>query len=217
MHTSSAAGTIWINGTCGAPRVRACLISAIGVSVLLSACAKRPGAAATEQPPSVVATAKQAAGRGLEGGAPGSSTSANSEMVTPPPAPPHEQPSPQPMQEASKASPLKDVFFEFDRADIRADASGLLAEDAAWLQAHPKAVVTIEGHCDERGTIEYNLALGARRAKASKDYLVAAGVEASRMKTVSYGKERPFVLGHDESVWRWNRRDHFVVSEPAAR
>lgn len=97
---------------------------------------------------------------------------------------------------------------------MRADAKTPLAEDVAWLKGHPKAAITIEGHCDERGTIEYNLALGARRARASKDCFIAAGVDPSRLRTVSYGKERPFVLGHDESTWRWNRRDHFVVTEP---
>jgi peptidoglycan-associated lipoprotein len=82
----------------------------------------------------------------------------------------------------------------------------------AWLKANARAKITLEGHCDERGTAEYNLALGERRAKAVKDYLIAAGIPADRVSTISYGKERPFVLGHDESAWKWNRRGHFVIS-----
>jgi peptidoglycan-associated lipoprotein len=81
-----------------------------------------------------------------------------------------------------------------------------------WLKSNARAKATIEGHCDERGTTEYNLGLGERRAKAVKDYLVAAGIGADRIATISYGKERPFVLGHDESSWKWNRRGHFAVT-----
>ena len=113
---------------------------------------------------------------------------------------------------AAVASPLKDVFFDFDKSGIRDDQKSPLAEDVAWLKGNTRAKVTIEGHCDERGTAEYNLALGERRAKAVKDYLVAAGIPAERIATVSYGEERPFVLGHDESAWKWNRRGHFVIS-----
>jgi len=83
--------------------------------------------------------------------------------------------------------------------------------NVAWLQANPRAMVVIEGNCDERGSEEYNLGLGDRRAQTVKDYLVAAGISANRIATISYGKERPFVLGHDESVWRWNRRAHFAL------
>ncbi len=82
----------------------------------------------------------------------------------------------------------------------------------AILKENPNLKLTIEGHCDERGTAEYNLALGERRAKAGKDYLVAAGIPADRITTISYGKERPFVLGHDENAWKWNRRDHMVIT-----
>lgn len=114
---------------------------------------------------------------------------------------------------AGKESPLKDIFFDFDKSTIRNDAKPDLNEDLQWLKATPTARITIEGHCDERGTAEYNLALGERRAKAARDYLVAAGINAKRLKTVSFGKERPFVLGHDESAWKWNRRAHFVVGE----
>jgi peptidoglycan-associated lipoprotein len=111
------------------------------------------------------------------------------------------------------ASPfLKDVFFDYDTALIREDQKPVLRDDFIWLREHPQAKVTIEGNCDERGTVEYNLALGDRRAKVVKEYLVAAGIPAQRIATISYGKERPFVLGHDENAWRMNRRDHLVAA-----
>jgi peptidoglycan-associated lipoprotein len=107
---------------------------------------------------------------------------------------------------------LKDIFYDFDKSNIRDDQKAALNEDVAWLKANSRAKITIEGHCDERGTVEYNLALGGRRATAAKDYLVAAGIAADRIATISYGKERPFVLGHDEAAWKWNRRGHFVIT-----
>jgi len=110
------------------------------------------------------------------------------------------------------ASPLKDVFFDFDKSAIRDDQKAALNDNVGWLKVTGRAKITIEGHCDERGTAEYNLGLGERRAKAVKDYLVAAGIAADRVATISYGKERPFVLGHDESAWKWNRRGHFMIT-----
>ena len=109
------------------------------------------------------------------------------------------------------ASPLKDAFFDYDKSALREDQKAALTEDVAWLKGNAGAKVLIEGHCDERGTAEYNLGLGERRAKAVKDYLIAAGIAADRISIISYGKERPFVLGHDESAWKWNRRGHFVL------
>ncbi|MGH7410425.1 MAG: peptidoglycan-associated lipoprotein Pal [Candidatus Methylomirabilis sp.] len=135
------------------------------------------------------------------------------EAITPPPSPPREEPVAQVAQLAPKDSPLKDIFFDFDKAEIRQDAKGPLEEDIRWLKAHPQSAITIEGHCDERGTSEYNLGLGERRAKVTKDYLMASGIDNKRIATVSYGKERPFVLGHDESAWKWNRRAHLVVTK----
>ncbi len=132
-------------------------------------------------------------------------------IATPPaPAPPD----PAAVAAAPKAPEitLKDIFLDFDQALLREDARKVLADNAEWLRAHPAAKVAIEGHCDERGSSEYNLALGERRARATREYLVAAGIAESRINTISYGKERPFVLGHDESAWRWNRRAHFVAT-----
>ena len=107
---------------------------------------------------------------------------------------------------------LKPAFFDYDKADIRGDARDVLAGNATWLKKYSSVQFTIEGHTDERGTAQYNLALGDRRANAAKDYLVSLGVDASRVKTVSYGKERPFATGHDEDSWQKNRRAHFVVT-----
>jgi peptidoglycan-associated lipoprotein len=132
-------------------------------------------------------------------------------VVPPPPAPapaPVAPPAPPP---APAPVPLKDVFFDFDKAVVREDQKSALNDNVGWLKANPGAKVLLEGHCDERGTAEYNLALGERRAKAVKDYLVGAGIPADRISTISYGEERPFVLGHDESAWKWNRRGHFVL------
>jgi peptidoglycan-associated lipoprotein len=107
---------------------------------------------------------------------------------------------------------LKDAFFDYDKADLRDDARTALAADAEWLKRYRTVQFLIEGHCDERGTSEYNLALGDRRANAAKEYLVSLGVDASRVKTVSYGKERPFCTESTEGCWQQNRRSHFLVT-----
>jgi peptidoglycan-associated lipoprotein len=99
------------------------------------------------------------------------------------------------------------IFFDYDKYDLSAEARAQLDKQAAWLKAYPNITVTVEGNCDERGTREYNLALGERRATSAKNYLVALGVDPNRVQTISYGKERPAVLGSDESAWAQNRRD----------
>jgi len=104
------------------------------------------------------------------------------------------------------------IFFAFDKSDITAESQATLQKQAQLLSANPSVSVTIEGHCDERGTREYNLALGERRANATKQALIALGVSASRLNTISYGKERPAVPGHDESAWAQNRRAVTVVN-----
>jgi peptidoglycan-associated lipoprotein len=105
------------------------------------------------------------------------------------------------------------VFFDYDSYEIRPDSQDTLQQQAAWLQQYGQYAVTIEGHCDERGTREYNLALGERRANAVRNYLVALGVDGSRLQTISYGKERPYVEGHDEVAWAQNRRGVTVLSQ----
>ncbi len=107
--------------------------------------------------------------------------------------------------------PLADVFFGYDAADLSDEARAALGRHAQWLQAHPGVKVTIEGHCDERGTVDYNLALGDQRARAVHDYLVSLGVAAERLSSVSLGKERPIDNGRDEAAWARNRRAHFAV------
>ncbi|MFN3615735.1 MAG: peptidoglycan-associated lipoprotein Pal [Rubrimonas sp.] len=104
------------------------------------------------------------------------------------------------------------VFFAFDSSSLDAQARETLTRQAQWLNQNPAVTVTIEGHADERGTREYNLALGARRAQAARDFLVAQGVQASRLRTVSFGKERPVALGSDEASWAQNRRAVSVVA-----
>ena len=104
------------------------------------------------------------------------------------------------------------VFYETDSSSLTSEAQGTLDRQAAWLKQYPSVNVTVEGHCDERGTREYNLALGERRANAAKKYLVGAGVAANRVSTISYGKERPAVIGSDESAWGQNRRAVTVLT-----
>lgn len=108
------------------------------------------------------------------------------------------------------------VFFEYDKYSLQAEARGILEKQAAWLKKFPETSITIEGHADERGTREYNLALGERRANSTKDYLIALGVPASSIRTISYGKERPVALGSNEEAWAQNRRAVTVVSGAAS-
>ena len=103
------------------------------------------------------------------------------------------------------------VFFDTDKSDLQATARNTLERQAAWLQKNPNYTISVEGHCDERGTREYNLALGERRATAVKNYLVALGVDPNRIATISYGKERPEALGSNEAAWSQNRRGVSVI------
>lgn len=103
------------------------------------------------------------------------------------------------------------VFFDLNKSNLKPEATATLDKQAAWLARFPQRTLTIEGHCDERGTREYNLALGERRANAVKEYLAAKGVNAARLRTISYGKERPVALGSNEAAWSQNRRGVSVV------
>jgi len=107
---------------------------------------------------------------------------------------------------------VRDAFFDFNKSDIRADARENLAKTAEFLRSYKQIRVTIEGHCDERGSTEYNIGLGERRAQAAKNYLISLGITADRMDTVSWGKERPFCGEHTEDCWQQNRRAHFVAA-----
>ncbi len=109
--------------------------------------------------------------------------------------------------------PLSDIHFAYNEYTIQPQDGSILHSNATWLSQHANSRVQIEGHCDERGSEEYNIALGAKRAQAAKDYLVTLGISGDRISTISYGKELPLCTEHDESCWSQNRRDHFVVSQ----
>jgi len=113
--------------------------------------------------------------------------------------------------EAGATGELKTVNFDYDSYTLNGEARSILKETASWMKSNPSATIQVEGHCDERGTTEYNLALGERRANAAKAYLTKVGIDASRVSTISYGEERPADSGHDDSAWAQNRRATFVI------
>ena len=138
----------------------------------------------------------------------GSATATASVTVNAPPPPP---PAPKgPTDDELFMREVRDAYFDYDKADIRPDARAALSQTADFLKGHPSIKATIEGHCDERGSTEYNLGLGDRRASAVKQYLVSLGVSADRLSTVSFGKEKPFCMESAEACWQQNRRGHFV-------
>jgi peptidoglycan-associated lipoprotein len=110
-----------------------------------------------------------------------------------------------------KAEQLISVYFDFDKFDLRADTKAGLDVNYDLMQQFPNAIIKIEGHCDERGTVEYNMSLGDKRARAAMDYLVNRGIPANRLSTISYGKERPIDMGHSEEAWQKNRRCEFKI------
>ena len=146
---------------------------------------------------------------------PGGSTTASATVsVTAPPPPPEPPPPARPTVTLEGAlSAVQDAYFDYDKSDIRSDAQSALQQDAAALKSiladFPNATIVVEGHCDDRGSAEYNLGLGDRRASSAKDFLVQLGVPADRLKTISYGKERPQCTDENESCWQKNRRAHF--------
>jgi peptidoglycan-associated lipoprotein len=189
----------------------------VGLALLVSAaCAKRPAMTQTVAPPPT--------------GAAVTAPPAPVAPVTPPPAPtpappppvatapPAPAPAPAPPRPApaefKSIAELKDVFFAFDRHAITAEGAQTLDVSAEWLKANPSALLLVEGHCDERGTNAYNLALGERRARAAQEYLVKRGVPATRITTITYGEERPTCSELTEACWARNRRAHFVVKVP---
>jgi peptidoglycan-associated lipoprotein len=143
---------------------------------------------------------------------PGGSADATARVTVNVPAPP-----PAPVKEATFdelfMKEVRDAYFDYDSAEIRADAREALQKTAAFLKGYPNIRVTVEGHCDERGSTEYNLALGDRRANAVKQYLVNLGIPAANLNTVSYGKEKPFCMESSEGCWQQNRRGHFAHAQ----
>jgi peptidoglycan-associated lipoprotein len=132
-------------------------------------------------------------------------------VTQPPPPPP--PPTPSVSDEDLFSQNIKDVYFDYDKADLRADQQSSVQADAQFLNQHQNIAITIEGHCDERGSTDYNLALGDQRASAVKAALTGAGISASRIKTISYGKEKPFCTESNEACWQQNRRGHIVLQK----
>jgi peptidoglycan-associated lipoprotein len=175
------------------------LCAVVGLSV---ACAKKPPAAAPPPPPPPV--------------------------VTPPPPPPPPPPKPAPeapktlteeeifakksLAELNAEQPLADVYFNYDKADLLEPARAALQRNADWLKKWTSTRISVEGHCDSRGTNEYNIALGERRASAVRDYLVSLGIAGDRIMSVSKGEESPFCTEETESCWTQNRRGHFIIT-----
>ncbi len=148
----------------------------------------------------------------------GSSTASATVSVSAPPPPPPQPPPAAPAKTLTDwVAELQDAYFDYDKSEIRADAQTALTQDAATLKTivgdFPSAVLTIEGHCDERGSAEYNQLLGDKRATAAKEFLVQLGVPADKLKTISYGKEKPQCTEQDESCWQKNRRAHFSAGQ----
>ncbi|OGL11628.1 MAG: peptidoglycan-associated lipoprotein [Candidatus Rokubacteria bacterium RIFCSPLOWO2_02_FULL_72_37] len=174
--------------------------------VVLAGCAKRP---ATTQASAPAPTAPPPAAS-----TPAQPSTAAPSMAAPAPAAPKApagaamRPSP---KEFTAIADLKDIHFDFDKYDIRPSDAKVLDANAIWLKSHGDYLILIEGHCDERGTNEYNLALGERRAKSTMNYLVSQGVQASRITIISYGEERPTCTEKNEGCWSNNRRAHFLV------
>lgn len=135
----------------------------------------------------------------------------------PPPSATNQQTTEQQSLEADKGGPLADIHFGYNEYTIQPQDSSILQSNANWLRAHPNSNVQIGGNCDERGSEDYNIALGAKRAQSAKEYLVTMGISPSRITTISYGKELPICHESNEDCWQQNRRDHFVVSGQASR
>jgi len=179
----------------------------VGVACLQVACTREPPPVAPETSPPPPA--------------PSSAPAPPSRTPPPPPAPPPDLPlelSPdeefasRSLEELNRESPLEPVFFVLDSSSLDERARRAVEANVDVLRRYPTWVVTIEGHCDERGTAEYNLGLGERRALATRDYLLELGITPGRVRTVSYGKEFPFDPGHDDQAWAANRRAHFVIT-----
>ncbi len=192
-------------------------VSLLMCVVVLAGCAKRPAMTAASAPaPTGAGQATTPSGPGsgpASGAAAGSGSSSAREGATPAPgtgSASSAAPMRPPIEEFVANPNLKDIHFDFDKYDIRPGDAKTLDANAAWLKGN-NSLVLVEGHCDERGTNEYNLALGERRAKATMNYLVSQGVQAGRITIISYGEERPVCTEHNEACWATNRRAHFLA------
>ena len=190
--------------------LRQALLITISLSLLIGACARRPNI------PVVAAPAPTEAPKAVPAPPPPPPAPAPAPVAPPPPAPtppPTAAPAPPPPapKEFQPNDNVKPIYFDFDKAVIRPGDAKILDASATWLKSNGTQLLLIEGHADERGTNEYNLALGDRRAKAAMNYLVAQGISADRMTIVSYGEERPVCTEHTEACWAKNRRSHFLT------
>ncbi len=184
-------------------RMNSLMVVAVLMAVVVGACSKKTPPVARPMPPPAAT---------------------NTNVPPPPPPSPVAEPVPVPpmpvedtigsksLDDLNRDSPLKPMFYDLDSSEVSAEGQQVLQANAAVLKKYPTWQVTIEGHCDERGTAEYNLALGERRALAARTYLVSLGIPADKIKTVSYGKEFPFEAGKDDAAWAKNRRAHFVIT-----
>jgi peptidoglycan-associated lipoprotein len=178
-------------------------------------CAKRPATTQAAAPAPTGTASTMAPSSSQPGGSStpsGPSTGQGGGATATPTPAPAPAPTTRPAVKGFEAVPeLQDVYFDFDKYDIRPADTRILDANAAWLKSNPNHLVLIEGHADERGTNEYNLALGERRAKSTMNYLVSQGVQANRITIISYGEERPTCTEHTEACWAKNRRSHFLV------
>lgn len=190
-------------------------LAALALGALVSGCAKRPAMmeASAPAPVPVAAPSPSPAPPALAPVAPAPAPLAAPPVVAAPAAPVIPQPAavPPPPAQFAQNPALADIHFDFDKFAIRAGDARILDRNAGWLRENSKVVVLIEGHCDERGTNEYNLVLGERRAQATRAYLVSRGVAASRVSVISYGEERPQCAQQNEACWAQNRRSHFLT------
>jgi peptidoglycan-associated lipoprotein len=143
----------------------------------------------------------------------GGTQEATTRLTVTPAPPPQVTATPSPTEEDLFGHSVKDVFFDYDKSDVRADQQASIQSDMLFLNQHPNINFTVEGHCDDRGSTEYNLALGDQRAQSVKNALTTAGINASRIKIISYGKEKPFCMDENEACWQQNRRGHFVYQK----
>jgi peptidoglycan-associated lipoprotein len=202
-----------------ASRSAVLLLSSVAVAVLLTGCPKRPVTAVVSAPaPAVPAPAPPAPAPApptpepvAPAPPPPPAAIAPTPAPAPAPAPPAPAPPPSAPKEYETRAELKDIHFDFDKANIRPPDAKILDASVEYLRANPGELVLIEGHCDERGTSEYNLALGERRAKSAVSYLVSRGIDAGRFTVISYGKERPVCTEKNEICYARNRRDHFLT------
>ena len=186
------------------------MLSLLLAGLVITGCAKRPAttastaAAPAPAPSAAPAPVPPSASAPSSGGAAAAAPAAGAAAAAP------QTPRPVPKEFMAVAA-LKEVYFDYDKYDIRAEDAKTLDANAAWLKSNADNLVLIEGHCDERGTNEYNLALGERRAKATMNYLVSQGIQANRITIISYGEERPVCTEKAEGCWAKNRHAHFLV------